>query len=43
MVDEPVVVVSAVVLSEVVGIAVVVRVVDSEVIAVDVVGSFVVL
>ncbi len=34
---------SAVVLSEVVGIAVVVRVVDSEVTAVDVVGSFVVV
>ncbi len=39
VVDEDVFVDSAVVLSEVVGIAVVVRVVDSEVTAVDVVGS----
>ncbi len=38
VVDEAVVVVSAVVLSEVVGIAVVVRVLDSEVTAVDVLG-----
>ncbi len=38
-----VVVVSAVVLSEVVGTAVEVRVVDSEVTAVDVAGSFVVV
>ncbi len=43
MVDEAVVVVSAVVLSEVVGTTVEVRVVDSEVTAVDVVGSFVVV
>ncbi len=40
VVDEAVVVVSAVVLSEVVGTTVEVRVVDSEVTAVDVVGSF---
>ncbi len=39
VVDEAVVVVSAVVLSEVVGTTVEVRVVDSEVTAVDVVGS----
>ncbi len=43
MVDDAVVVVSAVVLSEVVGIVVEVRVVDSEVTAVDVVGSLVVI
>ncbi len=40
VVDEAVVVVSAVVLSEVVGTTVEVRVVDSEVTAFDVVGSF---
>ncbi len=43
VVDEAVVVVSAVVLSEVVGTTVEVRFVDSEVTTVDVVGSFVVV